>query len=128
MNPVLPQSVTVFIVEDDNIQSFLLEIMVEKLGVQVSGTASSGEQALQSILDKKPDIILMDIMLKGSVDGIKVSREIYKDYEPAIIYITGNSDRANKERAEKIGFHDYITKPVSLYQLKESIYSAGSTI
>lgn len=128
MDQDLPRQMTVFIVEDDSIQSLLLKLMVDKLDVQITGTAASGEQALQRILHLKPDIILMDIMLKGSVDGINVTKEIYKIYQPAIIYITGNSDRASKTRAEKFGYHDYINKPVSLNQLKDSIYSVDDDV
>lgn len=122
-NDSLSIQMKLFIVEDDKIQSLILEIMVKKLGFQHIGTEAYGEDALEQILQKKPDIVLLDIMLKDSFNGIDVAREIKQVYDPAIIYITGNSDQAHKSRASEHGFHDYICKPVSIYKLKESIDS-----
>lgn len=112
-----------FIVEDDNIQSLILEMMVKKLGLQHIGTEASGKSAVEKIVSKKPDIVLLDIMLKDNVNGIDVAREIKRVYDPIVIYITGNSDDAHRSKAFEYGFHDYIPKPVSIYQLKNSIES-----
>ncbi|WP_340103026.1 response regulator [Rhodohalobacter sp. 8-1] len=122
-NDSLCVKMKLFIVEDDRIQSLILEIMVSKLGLQHIGTEASGENAVKQIVKNKPDIVLLDIMLKDSYNGIDVAREIKKVYEPVIIYITGNSDFVHKSRAREYGFHDYICKPVSIYKLKESIES-----
>ena len=112
-----------FIVEDDHIQSLILEMMVKKLGLQHIGTEASGKSAVEKILSKKPDIVLLDIMLKDSVNGIDVARKIKQEYDPIVIYITGNSDDVHKSKALEHGYHDYIPKPVSMYQLKHSIES-----
>lgn len=112
-----------FIVEDDKIQSLILEMMVNKLGHDHLGTEAYGETAVQEILKIKPDVVLLDIMLKDSFNGIEVAREIKQEYDPIIIYITGNSDEVHKSKARKFGFHDYISKPVSLYKLREAIDS-----
>lgn len=112
---------TLFIVEDDNIQSLILEMMVHKLGLELTGIEAYGKEAVSKITSIKPDIVLLDVMLKDSFDGINVAKEIKKSYQPIIIYVTGNSDRANKNRAEKFGYHDYISKPVSFAELKSSI-------
>jgi len=117
---------TLFIVEDDKIQSLILEMMVSKLGIEISGIEASGRNAVERILELKPDIILLDIMLKDSFDGINVAREIKKTYHPVIIYVTGNSDSSNKKRASLYGFHDYITKPISFTELKYSIQAIES--
>ncbi len=112
-----------FIVEDDKIQSLILEMMVNKLGLKHIGTEAYGELAVEQILDNKPDIVLLDIMLKDSFNGIDVARQIKQEYDPIIIYITGNTDDAHKSRAREHGFHDFISKPVSIYKLKDSIES-----
>lgn len=112
-----------FIVEDDHIQSLILEMMVKKLGLKHIGTEASGEDAVNKILDKKPDIILLDVMLRDSFNGIDVARQVKQVYDPVIIYVTGNSDEVHKSRAEKHGFHDFISKPISLQKLKASIES-----
>jgi DNA-binding response OmpR family regulator len=110
-----------FIVEDDNIQSLILEMMVKKLGLHLIGTESHGEDAVKKILQNKPDVVLLDDMLKDSFNGIDVARNIKQEYDPIIIYITGNSDKAHKSKAKKHGYHDYISKPISLQKLKRSI-------
>lgn len=112
-----------FIVEDDKIQSLILEMMVKKLGINHIGTEAYGEDAVSKILSDKPDIVLLDVMLKDSFNGIDVAKKITQVYKPTIIYITGNSDEAHKTRAQEHGFHDFITKPISMFKLKESIES-----
>jgi len=114
---------TLFIVEDDQIQSLILEMMVKKLGLHHVGSEAYGKNAVNKILDDKPDIILLDVMLKDSFSGIDVAQRIKQVYDPVIIYITGNSDDAHKSRAEEHGFHDFISKPISIYKLKNSIES-----
>lgn len=118
---------TLFIVEDDKIQSLILEMMVQKLGHQIIGTESYGKNAVDKILRLKPDIILLDVMLKDSFNGIDVAREIRHQYDPIIIYITGNSDEKHKSKAQELGFHDYIPKPISIYKLKQSFESIQLT-
>jgi len=112
---------TLFIVEDDRIQSLILEMMVDKLGHKLIGTEESGKNAVDKILDLRPDIILLDVMLKDSLSGIDVAQKVKSSYDPVIIYITGNSDKAHKELARQIGYHDFITKPVSYKELRNSI-------
>lgn len=114
---------TLFIVEDDEIQTLILELMAKKLGLEFKGAESYGRKAVKKICEQRPDIVLLDVMLKDSFDGIDVAREIQKVYEPVIIYVTGNSDERHISRAEKHGFYDYITKPVSLHRLQSSIES-----
>lgn len=117
---------TLFIVEDDKIQCLILEMMVSKLGLCLKGTEACGEIAVERILNEKPDIVLLDVMLKDSFNGISVAKKIKQNYDPIIIYITGNSDDVNKKRAQRIGYYDFITKPVSLDRLKDTIESIPS--
>lgn len=111
----------IFIVEDDRVLSLILTKMVQKIGYEVVGTSESGRESIQLIKEKTPDLVLMDISLKDQIDGIQVAGEILKHYSPSIIYITGNSDKAHKLRAEEIGYHDFLVKPVNMNELKSSI-------
>lgn len=122
-NDALSIEMKIFIVEDDKIQSLILEMMVKKLGLLHIGTEAYGEDAVRQILEEKPDIVLLDVMLKDSFNGIDVAKEITNVYDPVIIYITGNSDDKHKSRAEEFGFHDFIAKPISMFTLKETIQS-----
>lgn len=110
-----------YIVEDDKVLSLILQKMAEKLNLTVVGVAEKGSEAITDIKNKTPDLIFMDIYLKDTVDGIQVTKEIFKHYSPAVIYITGNSDQGNFERAKQIGYHDYLIKPISFNDLNTSI-------
>ncbi|MFU8811350.1 MAG: response regulator [Balneolaceae bacterium] len=116
----------IYIVEDDKVLTLILTKMLEKLNCNVAGLSDTGKDAIETILTKRPPVILMDIFLKDEISGIDVSEEITSHYSPYIIYITGNSDKANKERASKIGFHDYLIKPVTLDMLQKTIDSLPS--
>ena len=111
----------VLIVEDDKVLSLLLTKMVEKMNYHVVGFATAGREAIQKNQDLAPDLILMDIMLEDDVDGIDAMLAIREaNIDVPVIYITGNSDIYNRQRAEKTNFVDYLVKPVSFDILKES--------
>tara|TARA_R100001143_G_scaffold63450_1_gene70561 strand:- start:27015 stop:27395 length:381 start_codon:yes stop_codon:yes gene_type:complete len=107
------KSLSVFIVEDDAFQIFILEKLIRNLGYDVIGKSSSGEEAVQLALRLKPDIIFMDISLEGEMDGIDASIAIQEKISTKIIYITGNSDDYHRKRAEKTDYSDYLIKPVT---------------
>jgi CheY-like chemotaxis protein len=112
----------VLIVEDDLIISLTTEKMVEKLGCQVVGCVTTGEDAIKAAEENKPDIILMDIRLNGSMDGIEATKEILANLDSTrVIYVTGNTDNAYKERAEKTGYDAYLIKPLRMEDLKSII-------
>lgn len=109
----------IMIVEDDKVLSLLLSKMVERLGHEISDVISKGEEAISKILALKPDLILMDIMLEDDIDGIEVmSRLREKSVNTPVIYITGNSDPGNIQRAKETNYLNYIIKPVSYEDLK----------
>lgn len=92
---------SVLIVEDESIVARNLKIIVEKLGYEVSGIESSGEGAVESAADTGRDlkVILMDITLKGDMDGIEAARRIQSLHNIPLIYITGNKDQMTINRA-----------------------------
>lgn len=111
----------VFIVEDDKVLSLILTRIMSKLNHEVIGTSEYGKESIDQIIEKNPDLVLMDISLKDEIDGITVTGEIFKKVSPHVIYVTGNSDETNYKRAQEYGFHDFLTKPVSMNDLKTSI-------
>jgi DNA-binding response OmpR family regulator len=117
----------ILIVEDDKVLSLLLRKMVDKFGYNVIGTATAGREALEKARNLEPDLILMDIMLEDDVDGIEVMLSLREEkYEFPVIYITGNSDSYNRERAEDTNYIDYLVKPISFDILKSSINKIAS--
>lgn len=103
----------VLIVEDDMLLSLVEERLIEKMGHKVIGKVESGEEAIKKNRELKPDLILMDIVLKGEIDGIQAMEKIRESSDVPVIYLSGNSDRFNYERAKKTGFTEYLVKPVS---------------
>jgi CheY-like chemotaxis protein len=116
----------ILIVEDDMIISMVLERMVMKLDHNVIDKVITGQGAIDSAFDLKPDLILMDIQLKDDIDGISAMHKIREKSDVHVIYITGNSDQYNLSRAEETNFVDYLVKPIQMSHLKKSINKAFS--
>lgn len=114
----------VLIVEDDLIISMVLERMITKLGHQVVKKVIAGQDAIDSTFELEPDLILMDIQLKDDIDGITAMQKIREKSDVQVIYITGNSDHYNMERAKRTNFVDYLVKPIQMSHLKKSIRKA----
>ncbi|NBC27583.1 MAG: response regulator [Bacteroidetes bacterium] len=114
----------VLIVEDELIQSILLEKLIRSLGYTIVGKATKGEQAIEMAASLNPDIITMDISLQDQVDGITATQKIQESSDIPVIYISGNSDKYNYDRAEKTNFIDFIPKPVNKEVLTASFTKA----
>lgn len=111
----------ILIVEDELVLQLMLEHMLKKMGFEHFGTATKGASAIEKATSETFDLILMDIMLQDDIDGIEAYRTIKKSQDIPVIYITGNTDPRNKEKAMEIGFHDYLGKPITFSHLKNSI-------
>ena len=109
------------IVEDDMIISLVIENMINESGHEVVGKATSGDEAIRIATTESPDLVLMDIRLKGDMDGIEAVTEIRQKISTSVVYLTGNSDRVNYERALKTEFIDLITKPFTISDLTKSL-------
>ena len=105
---------SVLIVEDDYFQAHILEKMVIHCGYSVAGKSDTGEYAIDLAIKSSPDIILMDISLRGEMDGIDTVHEIQKTLTPVVIYLTGNSDDYHISRAKETGYLRYLNKPINL--------------
>ena len=111
----------VLIVEDDNIISLVLVNMMHQLGHKVVGTTTNGKEAIDLAAKLQPNLILMDIRLKGELDGIETVIAIKREEDIPVIYVTGNTDKQHFERAKETGFIDLISKPFTLRDLERSI-------
>lgn len=120
------ESKGILIVEDDMIIAMVLERMVRKLKHNVLDKVITGAGAIQSALELEPDLILMDIQLKDEVDGIEAMRKIRESSDVPVIYITGNSDQYNLNRARETNFVEYLVKPIRMDDLKRSFEKAFS--
>jgi CheY-like chemotaxis protein len=113
----------IVIVEDDKVLSLLLSKMVERLELEVLDVVTKGRDAIERIEHLTPDLVLMDIMLEDDVDGIDAMLALRKkDVRVPVVYITGNSDPHNRQRAQATDFEDYLIKPVGFDELKSTIH------
>lgn len=104
----------VFLVEDDMLLSFVEEKLVTKLGYQVVGKATTGQQAIDSISELNPDIVLMDHHLRGDLDGFDVLIEMRKlKLNTPVIFISGDNYEEDVQRAMDMGCVDFLLKPVN---------------
>jgi DNA-binding NarL/FixJ family response regulator len=109
------------IVEDEIILVRGLEEALERLEYTVCGFASSGEDAIELIEREKPDLALVDIFLRGAMDGIELARIVSDRFGIPVIYITAYSSSDVLERAKLTDPFGYIVKPFRDRQLKVSI-------
>lgn len=115
----------IFIVEDEMIAVESLIMDLEKLGYQVAGKCSDGDKALDKIIETNPDLVLMDIHLKGVKDGITLAEELGKFSNPIpVIYLTAYADDKTLSRVMKTSPYGYIVKPYKIQDLASTIIMA----
>ncbi|HKK45959.1 MAG TPA: response regulator, partial [Balneolaceae bacterium] len=114
----------VLIVEDDMLLSMVEERLIKRLGFDVVGKVTEAEDAVNKTVELKPDVIIMDISLKGDLDGIDAMEMIRQKSDVPVIYLSGSSDRYYYERAKKTGFSGFLTKPVTSGDLEDPLYLA----
>ena len=103
---------TILIVEDDGLIALYLTELMEKEGYRVVGSASSGEMVLR-MLEKspQPDLILMDIGLDGSLDGIETARHVQQRFSIPLIFVTAYTSESTLERVREVTSDGFISKP-----------------
>jgi len=114
----------IFIVEDEFIIAKGLARKLEKLGYEVLGIASSGKDALIQIQQMSPDLVLMDILIEGDIDGIETATQVLNHFDIPVIYLTAYSDDKTLERAEQSGSYGYILKPFKQREVHAAIRMA----
>ncbi|MHC1744839.1 MAG: response regulator [Syntrophobacteraceae bacterium] len=103
--------VTVLVVEDEAIVAADLSGKLRELGYEVSGIAAEGEEAVALARQSRPDVVLMDISLRGAMDGIEAAEAIRSLHDVPVIYLTAHGDPATLDRAKVTGPFRYIQKP-----------------
>ena len=114
----------VMVVEDERIVALHLRQQLVKLGYEVAEFAASGEQALRQVAAAQPDLILMDIHIDGSLDGIETAARLPADDRIPVIYLTAYSEEATLERARATKPYGYLVKPFAERELHATIQMA----
>ncbi|MFP4654609.1 MAG: response regulator [Methanohalobium sp.] len=118
------KSPKILVVEDENIVALDIKNRLNKLGYSVPSIASTGEEAVQKAEITFSDLVLMDIMLKGDMDGIEAAEKIRELYDIPVIYLTAYADDKILERAKLTQPYGYISKPFKEKDLRTNIEMA----
>lgn len=111
----------VLIVEDEGVSALSLKAILLKMGYRVAGIAITGHEAISMTRELKPDIILMDIHIKGEMDGIAATEQISNFTDIPVIYLTAYADNETVQRAIKTKSHSYLVKPYNPRELYSNI-------
>src|SRR6188508_1619050 len=114
----------IMVVEDDDELAGEISNILTMLGYQVAGTAASGEDCLALAGQAPPDLVLMDIKIRGNLDGIQTAERLKKIKDVPVVYLTGFSDSATLKRARLTHAHGFLVKPFRVSEIKSTIEMA----
>jgi len=114
----------ILVVEDENIVARDICARLEQFGYDVAPPVASGEDAIARARERRPDLVLMDIMLRGSMDGIEAAREIREQLNVPVVYLTAYVDDKNLQRAKVTEPFGYLLKPFEERELHITIEMA----
>jgi PAS domain S-box-containing protein len=118
------EKIKILIVEDEPAMLDFLRHTIKKIGYGVAAAAENGRAAIAAAIDKKPDLILMDILLKGDMDGIETAARIKESENIPVVFLTAHASAEYFERARKVSPYGYIIKPIDeniLYTTLETL-------
>jgi len=111
----------ILIVEDDDVIARVADWRLKNLGYTVCGRATSGAEAMGLIVNAQPDLVLMDINIRGDIDGIETAKLIKKEFTIPVVYLTSHSDGPTLERAKETKPEGFIIKPFDDNDLRVAI-------
>jgi PAS domain S-box-containing protein len=114
----------ILVVEDEIIVAKSIQKRLENLGYSVPAVVASGEEAVEIAAEAQPDLVLMDIRLKGDMDGIEAAGHIQTSHDIPIVYLTAYADEETLERAKVTDPSGYLLKPFELNELRTTVEMA----
>ena len=114
----------ILIVEDESIVAKDIQNSLKNLGYNVPTIVASGEKAIKEVEDSKPDLVLMDIILKGDMDGIEAANIIRENFNVPVIFLTANADDKTVSKARIAEPYGYVIKPFREKELQTTIEMA----
>ncbi|MES2520841.1 MAG: response regulator [Bacteroidota bacterium] len=118
----------ILIVEDEMLIAANISIQLESLGYEILGIIPRGQEAINAVKSDKPDLVLMDINLKGAMDGIETATLMQLDGAIPIIYLTANTDEGSFKRAKATNPYAFLSKPFKKLDLKNALELASDRI
>lgn len=117
----MERPVKILIVEDEMVIAANISLQLSELGYEVTGLIPRGEEALLHMKQNRPDLVLMDIQLKGELDGIETARRMQQKYDIPVIYLTANADEDHFEKAKSTHPYAFISKPFKKLDLQRAV-------
>lgn len=121
VEPDTTAQASILIVEDEAIVAMDLQEQLQEMGYTVCAVADNGLAAIAIAWERRPNLVLMDIVIKGDMDGIEAARQIWRGLHIPVIFLTAYSDRATVERAAHSAPYGYLTKPFQANELRAAI-------
>ena len=113
----------ILIVEDEILEAMFLGKLLELWGYEICETATSGEDAIKESEIQNPDLVLMDIHIQGTINGIEAASKIRSQVGIPVIFMTGYSDEETRQKAYTAHPAGYFVKPLDYNELKETLMS-----
>lgn len=117
----MPPAPRILIVDDDSIITHLVSTMLQKKGFNIVGIVAKGEESLLKAAELNPDLVIMDVNLSGSMDGMDAAHYIFQLFHYPIIFITGISDEEKLERVKCSQPYGIIFKPFTAIEISTSV-------
>ncbi|MCM2131909.1 two-component system response regulator [Larsenimonas rhizosphaerae] len=113
------------IVEDEAIVAHDLAEQLGEMGYDICGVADNGPQALEMARTHRPNLVLMDVVIKGPMDGIKTAAMMHQEHDAAIVFLTAYSDSDTVRRATDTAPYGFLTKPYQINEIKAALEIAA---
>ena len=110
----------ILVVEDEAITALDLKYSLEEIGYEVIDTVDTGQDAIDIAEEKRPDVVLMDIKLKGDMEGFEAA-EVISQWNIPIIYLTANTDTDTFEKSNIKGSYGFVSKPYDIIKLDKTL-------
>ena len=112
---------SILVVEDEKISCMLLEHLLSMLSYRVSGTASTGEEAIWKAESLRPNLVIMDVGLKGAMTGIQAAQVIRQQQQVPILFLTAYTYEEISNRHNLTDKYGFLSKPVMIEELEPKL-------
>ncbi len=111
----------ILIVEDEMIIAMDMKSRLEEMGHNVVDILNNGKDVLDKMNFLQPGLILMDIRIKGNMDGIELTKQIHDCFDTPVIFMTAFNDSDTAERIDNTNYYGFMTKPINMFKLSDMI-------
>jgi CheY-like chemotaxis protein len=114
----------ILVVDDEQVVAMDIEMQLLAFGYEVTGIAATGKEALRLADETRPDLVLMDVQLRGALDGFCTAEELQKTSNAPVVFVTAFGNKDALRRAKSISRHGYLSKPFRPEDLRAVVATA----